>query len=73
MNLSGWGLFANVVFGAVGVGYLMYGRRQMRAAYLVCGAILTIFPWFVSNLAALIGVGIVLLIAPFAATWWLGI
>lgn len=70
MNFSAAGLIAGVLFGSIGVGYFMYGRRQTRPVHLVCGAALTIFPWFVSNLIALIAIGLALLAAPFAAAWW---
>lgn len=73
MNFSGWGLLAGVVFGSIGVGYLMYGRRQTRIVHVVCGMLLMVFPWFVSNLAALLGIGLALVLAPFAAAWWFGI
>jgi hypothetical protein len=73
MNFSGWSLLAGVMFGAIGVGYFMYGRREARIAYFVCGLVLAIFPWFVTNLAALIGIGIALVAAPFVAVWWLGL
>jgi hypothetical protein len=70
VNFSGWGLLAGVVFGSIGVGYFMYARRAMRITYLVAGMLLMIFPWFVDNLAALIGVGLALVLAPFAIAWW---
>lgn len=73
MNFSGWGLLAGTVFGAIGVGYLMYGRRQTRIVHVVCGMLLMVFPWFVSNLGALLGIGLALVLAPFAAAWWFGI
>lgn len=73
MHFSVAVLVAGMLFGAIGVGYFMYGKRAERPVALVCGAVLTIFPWFVTNLAALIVVGLVLLAVPFAAAWWFGI
>ena len=72
MNLSPWGIFAGIVLGVIGTGYFMYGKRAERPVHLICGAILAIYPWFVTNLAALIGIGVALVIAPFAAAWWFG-
>lgn len=66
-------LFAGLIFGAFGAGYLVYGKRQLRPAHLVCGTALLVFPWFVSNLAILLGIGIALVFAPFIAAWWFGI
>lgn len=73
MNFSLAGLLAATVFGAVGIGYFVYGRRQARIVHLVCGAMLVAFPWFVANLAALLGIGIALTLAPLAAAWWFGL
>jgi hypothetical protein len=41
--------------------------------HLICGALLAIFPWFVTNLLALVLLGIVLVAAPFLAAWWFAI
>ncbi|HEX5313563.1 MAG TPA: hypothetical protein VFX38_01455 [Gammaproteobacteria bacterium] len=63
-------LIASVIFGSLGSGYLLYGRRAERPAFLIAGAALVIFPWFVTNLVLLIAIGAALLLAaPFAA-WW---
>lgn len=70
MNFSPAGLFAGLIFGAVGAGFFLYGRRQMRPVYLVCGTALAIYPWFVSNLVVLVAIGAALVAAPFAAAWW---
>lgn len=73
MNFSAAGMFAGVIFGSIGVGYFMYGRRQTRPVHLACGITLAVFPWFVTNLVALIGIGIALIAAPFLAAWWFGL
>ena len=72
MNFSVGTLVAGMLFSIIGVGYFMYGKRAERPVALVCGAVLAIFPWFVTNLAALIVIGVVLLAAPFVAAWWFG-
>lgn len=56
-----WGL----VFGSIGLGYLMYGRRQRAITPTLCGIGLMIFPWFVSGTWALVLIGAVLLVVPF--------
>lgn len=73
VNFSAAGLLAGTVFSAVGVGYFLFGKRQARAAHLVCGAVLVVFPWFVTSLAALIGIGLAFVLAPFAAARWFGL
>jgi hypothetical protein len=52
-------------WGALGTGYFMYGKKQSRAGFLLCGIGLCVFPLLVSgNLTSLI-IGLVLTIAPF--------
>jgi hypothetical protein len=56
-----WGL----LFGSIGVGFLIYGRKQRAVVPLVCGLALMIFPYFVSNTIVLITVGIMLIAIPY--------
>jgi hypothetical protein len=54
-----------LVIGSVGMGYVVYGRRQHRSVALWSGVGLCTYPYFVSNILAFIGIGIVLIAAPF--------
>jgi len=56
-----WGL----LFGSIGVGYVIYGRKQRVPVAFASGLALIAFPYFVSNTLAMVAVGIVLLAAPF--------
>lgn len=56
-----WGL----LFGSIGIGFLIYGRKQRAVVPLICGLALMIFPYFVSNTILLIAVGIVLIAIPY--------
>ena len=56
-----WGL----LFGSIGLGFFVYGRRQKRVVPLVCGLTLMIFPYFVSNIALLVVLGIALIAIPY--------
>ena len=56
-----WGL----LFGSIGLGFLVYGRKQRAVVPLVCGLALIVFPYFVSNTIALIAIGIVLMAVPY--------
>jgi len=56
-----WGL----LFGSIGLGFLIYGRKQRAVVPLLCGLALMIFPYFVSNTILLITVGIVLMAVPY--------
>lgn len=73
MHFSVAGLFIGTMFSAVGVGYFVYGRRQTRIVHLVCGTVLAVYPWFVTSLVPLIGIGLAFALAPFAAAWWFGL
>lgn len=55
-----WGL----LFGSIGLGYFMYGRKQRSPVPLVCGLALMVFPYFVSNVPLLVGIGAALIAAP---------
>ena len=43
-----WG----VIFGSIGAGYLLYGKRQSAPVPLLCGLALCVFPYFVSSAGA---------------------
>lgn len=63
MNES-W-LLWGVLFGSVGLGFFMYGRRQKAVVPLVCGLVLMIFPYFVSNTILLVAIGVALIATPY--------
>lgn len=50
-------IFWGLLFGAVGFAYFMYGRKQKMIVPLVCGLTLMLFPYFVSNVLWLVGIG----------------
>ncbi len=54
-----WAMF----FGAIGLGFFTYGKRQRKMVPLFCGVALFVFPYFISNvyIMVLIGFGIVVL------------
>jgi predicted membrane protein len=56
-----WGL----LFGSIGLGFLIYGRKQRAVVPLISGLALMIFPYFVSNIFLLITMGIVLIAIPY--------
>jgi hypothetical protein len=56
-----WGL----LFGSIGLGFVMYGRKQRAAVPLVCGLGLIIFPYFVSNSILIVVIGVVLMAIPY--------
>jgi len=53
------------LFGSVGFGYFLYGKRQSAVVPLVCGIALMIFPYFISNVLILVVIGIALAALPY--------
>ena len=60
-----WG----VLFGSIGMGYFIYGKRQQRGVALACGVALCAFPYFVSNVLLIILIGVVLMALPYFIPW----
>jgi len=55
-----WG----VLFGSIGFGFFLYGRKQRAIVPLVCGLALMVFPYFVSGTMLLIAIGVALMAIP---------
>jgi hypothetical protein len=53
-----------LLFGSIGLGYFIYGRRQAHAVARYSGIALMLYPYFVSNTIILVVVGIALILAP---------
>ncbi len=58
-------LFFGIVTGALGVGYIVYGRRQTKIVPLVAGVALCAYTYFIDSWVWLCVVGVLLLAAPF--------
>lgn len=56
-----WG----VLFGAVGLGYFVYGKKQRAVVPLICGVALMVLPYFVSNAWLLGALGIAIAAVPY--------
>ena len=56
-----WGL----LFGSIGLGFFMYGRKQKAPVPLICGLALMFFPYFVSNTTLLVPIGAALIVIPY--------
>jgi hypothetical protein len=57
--------FVEFLFGMVGTGYFIYGKKAGRMLFLGCGLALGLFPYFVENWVALLLVGTALVGLPF--------
>lgn len=56
-----WG----VLFGSIGMGFFIYGKKQKRAVPLLCGLALMVFPYFVSSTLPLVTIGGLLISVPY--------
>ena len=56
-----WG----IIFGSIGTGFAIYGKRQKAIVPLYVGVALCIFPCFIENVYVLVFVGVVLMAIPY--------
>lgn len=63
MNSSSlmWG----VIFGAIGLGFFVYGKKQKAIIPFLSGLGLMLFPYFILNTVVLVFTGIILVALPF--------
>jgi hypothetical protein len=54
----------SILFGSIGMGCFVYGKKQQAALPLLAGIGLCIFPYFVSNVYIMVLVGIILIVLP---------
>jgi hypothetical protein len=54
-----------LLFGSIGLGFFLYGKKQRAVVPLVCGLALMLFPYFVSNVMLLVGMGVLLIAIPY--------
>ena len=58
-----WGM----IFGAIGLGFFTYGKKQRAIVPLFSGIALFVFPYFISNVYMLVIVGVILVALPYFA------
>lgn len=56
-----WGM----LFGAVGLGFFIYGKKQRSVVPLLTGIALFLFPYFIPNVYILVAVGVILIAIPY--------
>ena len=56
-----WG----VIFGSIGLGFFVYGKKQKSVVPLFSGTGLMVVPYFISNMYILVLSGIVLVMLPY--------
>ena len=61
---TGTSLLFSVIFGSLGLGYFVYGKKQRKLIPSLAGIGLCVFPYFISNVWAMVLIGAVLTVAP---------
>ena len=56
-----WGM----LFGAIGFGFFLYGKKQKAVVPLITGIALCVVPYFMTNVYALVMVGVILVTIPY--------
>ena len=56
-----WGL----LFGSIGFGFFLYGKKQKAVVPIIAGVALCVVPYFIANVYILVTVGVVLMAIPF--------
>lgn len=59
-------IFWGILFGSIGTGFFIYGKKQQKIVPLLCGVALMIFPYFVEGALLTVLVGIALI----AVSWF---
>lgn len=60
-----WGM----LFGAIGVGFFIYGKRQGMIVPLICGIGLMAYQWVVTSAIWLVVIGVALMAIPWFARY----
>ena len=56
-----WGL----LFGSIGFGFIIYGKKQKAIVPLITGIVLCVVPYFIANVYKLVVVGVGFMAIPF--------
>ena len=62
--MNSWSILLSVLLGAIGLGYIVYGRKQMRAMALISGILLCVFPYFFTNIWLMLLIAAVVMVLP---------
>jgi hypothetical protein len=59
-------LLLGLVFGAIGSGFILYGKKEHDVLILLTGVALAVYPYFFSNVFVVLLIGAVLSMVPVA-------
>lgn len=62
LNLDGNSLVLSLIIGCVGFVCFAYGKRQRRAPQMIAGVILSVYPYFISNLIVMAAIAVLVLV-----------
>jgi hypothetical protein len=62
-------LIWSLIFGSLGAGFAIYGKRQKAIVPLCVGITLCVVPYFIANVYVLVAVGCVLAAIPYFVRW----
>lgn len=55
----------SLLFGSIGLGFFLYGKKQGQLVPLISGLLLMAYPYFISNTALLVAIGVALTVTPY--------
>ena len=58
-------IYTGLIFGSIGMGYIVYGRKQVNIMALLAGVGLCVFPYFINSVWMSIAIGAGLILLPF--------
>lgn len=58
-------LLFGVLFGSIGLGYFLYGKKQKIVVPFIVGILLMTYSYFIENTVLLAGIGTILTILPY--------
>ncbi|RKG35562.1 amino acid transport protein [Acinetobacter rongchengensis] len=58
-------LLFGVLFGSIGLGYFIYGKKQKTVVPFIVGILLMTYSYFIENTLPLVGVGAFLTVLPY--------
>ena len=64
MTTEAW-MFWGLIFGSIGFGFFLYGKKQRNPVPLVCGIALMVYPYFIGSTLGMIAIGAVLMAIPY--------
>ena len=57
-------IILGVIFGAIGVGYIIFGKNEKRGIPMLMGVTLCVYPYFVTSIILSIIIGLALMTVP---------